>query len=70
MPDFVFRYSEIFSNYFLGLLSITLKNMRRKVQFSADERLQRTQETLSGIKIIKMYTWENFFESKISASRR
>lgn len=35
-----------------------------------DERLQVTQETLSTIKIIKMYTWERFFGNRITESRR
>ncbi|KAI2474002.1 probable multidrug resistance-associated protein lethal(2)03659 [Diabrotica virgifera virgifera] len=35
-----------------------------------DERLQQTQETLSTIRIIKMYTWEKFFEKKINKARK
>nr|CAI5835138.1 unnamed protein product [Callosobruchus analis] len=36
----------------------------------SDERLQITQETLSTIRIIKMYTWEKFFSDKIMAARK
>ncbi|RZC42179.1 ABC membrane domain containing protein [Asbolus verrucosus] len=35
----------------------------------ADERYQIIQETLSYIKIIKMYVWEKFFQEKISDAR-
>lgn len=51
-------------------LSTKLKNMRLKVGKSSDQRLQRMQETLSAIKIIKMYVWENFFQQRIRESRR
>ncbi|XP_050302533.1 ATP-binding cassette sub-family C member 4-like [Anthonomus grandis grandis] len=34
-----------------------------------DERFRLLQETLSAIKIIKMYTWETFFERLIHAAR-
>ncbi|KAJ8931650.1 hypothetical protein NQ314_015402 [Rhamnusium bicolor] len=51
-------------------LSSMLKKMRLKVGENADQRLQVTQETLSAIKIIKMYTWEKFFDQKISDTRK
>ena len=35
-----------------------------------DERLELLQEVLSSIKIIKMYTWEMFFERKINTARK
>lgn len=34
-----------------------------------DDRIQVTQETLSAIRIIKMYTWEKYFGDRIMASR-
>ncbi|RZC40830.1 uncharacterized protein BDFB_005146, partial [Asbolus verrucosus] len=35
-----------------------------------DDRLELIQEILSAIKIIKMYTWEKYFEKKISLARK
>ncbi|EFA04138.2 ATP-binding cassette sub-family C member 4 [Tribolium castaneum] len=43
---------------------------RLKTSKKTDERIQLTQETLSSIKTIKMYSWENFFNKKISSSRK
>ncbi|EFA04139.1 probable multidrug resistance-associated protein lethal(2)03659 [Tribolium castaneum] len=52
---------------FLGSKSAKL---RMKMCKKTDDRLQLTQETLSAIKIIKMYTWEKFFDKKISDARK
>ena len=35
-----------------------------------DERLQTTQEALSAIKVIKMYSWEKFFVDRITKARK
>ncbi|XP_023013490.2 probable multidrug resistance-associated protein lethal(2)03659 [Leptinotarsa decemlineata] len=43
--------------------------MRRKSAKSTDERIQITTETLSAIKIIKLYCWEKFFGKKINILR-
>ncbi|XP_074031098.1 probable multidrug resistance-associated protein lethal(2)03659 isoform X2 [Leptinotarsa decemlineata] len=43
--------------------------MRMKSAKSTDERIQLTTETLSAIKIVKMYSWELFFENKINDVR-
>ncbi|CAG9858555.1 unnamed protein product [Phyllotreta striolata] len=51
-------------------LSKLINKFRYETGKKTDERLQETQETLSTIKIIKMYTWEQFFSNKINKSRR
>ncbi|XP_050306973.1 probable multidrug resistance-associated protein lethal(2)03659 [Anthonomus grandis grandis] len=52
------------------LLSKTITNMRLKVGKMADKRLQLTQEALSALRIIKMYTWEMFFNRRIYEARK
>jgi ATP-binding cassette subfamily C (CFTR/MRP) protein 4 len=52
---------------YLGML---VTSMKMKMCKKTDERLQITQETLSAIRIIKMYTWEKIFDSKISTARK
>ncbi|KAJ8943026.1 hypothetical protein NQ314_009842 [Rhamnusium bicolor] len=44
--------------------------MRLNINKKTDERLQRIQESLSAIRIIKMYTWEKFFGHKIDEARK
>lgn len=44
--------------------------MRLRLNKRTDERLQISRETLSTIKIIKMYTWEKIFGDKIDEARK
>ncbi|CAG9825246.1 unnamed protein product [Phaedon cochleariae] len=47
-----------------------ISKLRLQTGKKTDERLQITQESLSTIRIIKMYTWEKYFENKIHESRK
>ncbi|XP_074030609.1 ATP-binding cassette subfamily C member 4 [Leptinotarsa decemlineata] len=47
-----------------------LKKIRLKINKKTDERLQKTQEALSTIRTIKMYTWEKIFGRNIEESRK
>ncbi|CAG9861577.1 unnamed protein product [Phyllotreta striolata] len=52
------------------LVSKLIGKLRTKINKRTDVRLQESQEALSTIKIIKMYTWEKIFIDRISESRR
>ncbi|CAG9831833.1 unnamed protein product [Diabrotica balteata] len=52
-----------------GYVAKIIKHLRIKMSRRTDERLQRTQESLSTIKTIKMYTWEEVFAEKIGEAR-
>ncbi|XP_063913187.1 ATP-binding cassette sub-family C member 4-like isoform X2 [Zophobas morio] len=51
-------------------LGTKVTQMKLSMCKTTDERLQSTQETLSAIRIIKMYTWEKIFDRKISEARK
>lgn len=55
---------------FSVFISSRMKQLRVRVQQHSDERIQRMQETLSAIRIIKMYTWQDLFLKKITESRK
>ncbi|CAG9826304.1 unnamed protein product [Diabrotica balteata] len=44
-------------------------DLKLKTGEKTDERLQVTQEALNSIRIIKMYTWEEYFNTKINVTR-
>ncbi|KAG5895018.1 Multidrug resistance-associated protein 4, partial [Gonioctena quinquepunctata] len=51
-------------------MSTVINKLRMKMNKRTDERLQKTQEALSTIRTIKMYTWEKIFGSGIEESRK
>lgn len=55
---------------FLVIIGKFVSKLRLTAGKKTDERLQVTQETLSTIRIIKMYTWEKFFGNKITEARK
>ncbi|CAG9859523.1 unnamed protein product [Phyllotreta striolata] len=53
-----------------GYLCTRIAKLKLKVCKNSDDRLQLTQEVLSAIRVVKMYTWEKFYIRKITDSRR
>ncbi|KAG5875550.1 hypothetical protein JTB14_025763 [Gonioctena quinquepunctata] len=60
-------FSAIPLQIYLGKL---IMELRLQTGAKTDERLQITQETLSTIRTIKMYTWEKHFEKIVNDARR
>jgi ATP-binding cassette subfamily C (CFTR/MRP) protein 1 len=49
-------------NYFQGK---ALGRNSRKIMEASDERMKATNETINGIKLIKMNAWEGFFQKRV-----
>ncbi|TPX38128.1 hypothetical protein SmJEL517_g00165 [Synchytrium microbalum] len=54
---------------FQSFCSTLLSKNRRSANLVADSRIRATQETLSGIRVIKMYSWENPYLKSIADLR-
>ncbi|KAK9888513.1 hypothetical protein WA026_000764 [Henosepilachna vigintioctopunctata] len=53
-----------------GTLGFSVFKKRKVANKKSDERIQFTQEVLSVIRIIKMYTWEKYFSKKVNDTRK
>ena len=56
--------------YFPVYIGTLTYRYKLKCSQKTDERLNLIRDVLSAIKIIKMYTWEKFFEDKIHDARK
>ncbi|XP_076867780.1 ATP-binding cassette sub-family C member 2 isoform X4 [Brachyhypopomus gauderio] len=52
-----------------GLLATRAKSFQAKSMMHKDKRMKMLNETLCGIKILKLYTWESSFESQLQDIR-
>ena len=53
-----------------GLLSRVFSKLRLETAIRTDERIRTTNEILSGMRVIKMYTWEKPFAKLVELCRR
>ncbi|XP_029949274.1 multidrug resistance-associated protein 9-like [Salarias fasciatus] len=53
-----------------GLLAKLINKFRGKVMVQTDSRVRTMNEILNSIKLIKMYAWEDSFETKVAGLRK
>ncbi|KAJ6220572.1 hypothetical protein RDWZM_006384 [Blomia tropicalis] len=55
---------------FQGLMGRMFQAIRRKTSLLTDNRIRLMNEIITGIKVIKMYTWEKPFVEKVGLARK
>lgn len=66
----MYLHEQVMELIFLVLIAKKLSVYRLKTAIRTDERVRVMNEIITGIKVIKMYTWEIPFAKVVAAIRR
>ena len=61
---------NLFFCHVIGWMGKVFSRMRLKTAIRTDERIRIMNEIISGMRVIKMYTWENPFAKLIEYCRK